>query len=104
MPLNDDLTPLSPAQEAHEEAQTYVEPWWHRVLVAFDQCCNVIFFKGQSGETISTHAARACRLGKLWGKAMIYFLNIFQADHGEDARAGDIARAKNLLRIEDAWK
>jgi hypothetical protein len=97
------ITPLSPAEEVIEEQTASREGWLHRILVALDQFGNVFLFRGQPGETISTHAARACRLGKTWGRAMSAFLDIFQADHGSKARAGDIERAKNLLRIEDAW-
>lgn len=102
--MADAITPLSPTEEIHEEGQAAQEGWIHRSLVAFDQLINVVLCKGQPGETISTHSARADRLGKTWGKWISRFLNIFQSDHGAKARAGDIERAKNLLRIEDAWK
>ncbi len=102
--MPDAIIPLTPAQETHEESQAAKEGWIHRSLVALDQFANVVFFRGQPGETISTHSARADRLGKAWGRVMSRFLNLFQSDHGAKARAGDIERAKNLLRIENAWQ
>lgn len=97
------ITPLSPAEEAQQEQQASQEGWARRSLVAFDQMCNVIIFRGQPGETISTHAARAARLGHKWGIWLSAALNVVQGDHGAKARAGDIERAKNLLRVENAW-
>lgn len=99
----DAIISLTPEQEAHQEQTAAREGWMHRSLVAFDQMVNVIIFRGQPGETISTHSARADRLGKTWGKVMSRFLNFFQSDHGAKARAGDIERAKNLLEIEARW-
>jgi hypothetical protein len=102
--MTDPVIALSTPQEEAQELQASQEGWAHRVLVALDQFGNVFLFRGQPGETISTHAARADRLGKTWGRWMCITLNLFQADHGSKARAGDIQRAKNLLRIENAWK
>lgn len=99
----DPVQPLTPQQEAVQEAQAAAEGWVHRSIVALDQLGNVWLFRGQPGETISTHSARADREGKAWGKYMCIFLNLFQGDHGAKARAGDIQRAKNLLRIENEW-
>lgn len=101
--MADAIIPLTPEQEVHQELTAAKEGWFHRSLVAFDQMINVIIFRGQPGETISTHSARADRLGKTWGKLMSRFLDLFQADHGAKARAGDIERAKNLLAIEARW-
>lgn len=101
--MPDVITPLTPAQESQQESQTAQEGWIYRSLVAFDQLCNVTLLRGQPGETVSTHAARAARLGKTWGVWLSAALNVIQSDHGARARAGDIERAKNLLRIEKAW-
>lgn len=51
----------------------------------------------QQDETISTHAWRAANEGKLWGKLMCDWLNLFQPNHGEKAAAGDLERA--LVRV-----
>jgi hypothetical protein len=99
----DPIVALTPAQEVIQEQQAASEGWAHRSIVAFDQLVNVFLLRGQPGETISTHAARADRLGNAWGVWMSRFLNIFQSDHGAKARAGDIQRAKNLLKIEESW-
>jgi hypothetical protein len=102
--MTDPIIALTPAQEAAQELQASQEGWAHRVIVALDQFINVFLVRGQPGETISTHAARADRLGKTWGIYMSRFLNVFQTDHGAKARAGDIQRAKNLLKIEEGWQ
>ena len=95
------LTPLTTAQTAVQEAKAIHQSYIHRVLVAFDQFCNVVFFFGRNDETISAHASRACIEGKTWGKWMSAFLNIFQADHGVMAQAGDAERAQSILQTEE---
>jgi hypothetical protein len=69
------------------------EGWVHRALVAFDIACNVIFLRGRQDETISSHSWRAAKEGKRWGKAMTWWLCLFQANHGEKAACGDLQRA-----------
>lgn len=79
------------------------EGWLHRFLVALDIFCNVTFLRGQQDETISTHSYRASLEGKLWGKLMTGWLNLFQANHGAKAASGDLQRAQvrvaTLLKI-----
>lgn len=75
------------------EAKAAAEPWWHRQLVALDVWMNSLFFNGYACETMSTHAWRASLEGKWWGKAMNWWLNGFQAQHGPQAASGDLERA-----------
>ncbi len=77
--------------------QAAKEGWLHRSLCAFDICVNVILIRGQQDETISTHSWRAAQEGKIWGKYMCWWLNLFQKDHGPQAAAGDLERA--LVRV-----
>jgi hypothetical protein len=58
-------------------AKVTQEGWLHRSLCAFDIAVNVILLRGQQDETISTHSWRAQQEGKLWGKAMCWWLNLF---------------------------
>lgn len=83
-----------------QEAQAAREGYVHRVLVAFDQFVNVLF-RGRPDETISARAYRAALEGKLWGRVMNAFLNIFQSDHGAKAAAGDLERAQAIMNTED---
>lgn len=69
------------------------EGWPHRAICAFDIFVNVVLLRGQQDETISTHSWRAAQMGRLWGKAMCWWLNLFQKDHGPQAAAGDLERA-----------
>lgn len=95
------LTPLNAVQTAAQEAKAIHQGYVHRVLVAFDQFMNVMIFFGRNDETISAHASRACLEGKIWGRLMSAFLNIFQADHGVKAQAGDAERARAILATEE---
>lgn len=80
-------------------AKAAAEPWWHRGLCAFDIAFNVIVLRGQQDETISTHSWRAQQEGKLWGKAMCWWLNLFQANHGPQAACGDLERATARVAV-----
>jgi small nuclear ribonucleoprotein (snRNP)-like protein len=71
-----------------------------RILVAFDIFMNVLLFNGQEDETISAHSWRASLQGKLWGKVMVTWLNLFQSDHGYNAAAGDLERAEEREATE----
>lgn len=84
-----------PLQEAKAAKDGYI----HRVLVAFDILVNVVF-RGRLDETISSRAYRAYLAGKLWGRLMNGFLNVFQADHGPKAVAGDLERSKAISSTE----
>jgi hypothetical protein len=84
-----------PVAEASASQDGYV----HRVLVAFDVFVNVLF-RGRMDETISARSYRAALQGKLWGKVMNAFLNLFQANHGALAAAGDLERADSVAGTE----
>jgi hypothetical protein len=86
-----------PIAEAKAAAEGYV----HRCLVALDIFMNVVFFFGQQGETMSTHAWIASQSGAWWGKLMNRWLDGFQANHGPQAASGDLERSQgevNRLR------
>lgn len=95
----DPITPLTPEQTAQTEAKVAKEGYVHRDLVALDQAANVVT-GGLPDETISSRAARASRQGKLWGRALSRFLNLFGKDHGAKAQAGDIERAEAVVAVE----
>lgn len=97
--MTNPITPLDPTQTQHEEEQAAKEGYVHRALVGLDQFVNVLT-GGEPDETISSRAARASVKGKIWGKAMSGFLNLFQKDHGAKAQAGDTERAKHVSDIE----
>lgn len=88
---------LSDVAAAEAKAQKEIYP--KRVLAAFDVFCNVVFFKGQQDETISTHSWRASLEGKLWGKAMIWWLNLMQPNHGQHAACGDLEKAAARVSV-----
>lgn len=75
------------------------EGWPHRAICAFDIFVNVVLLRGQQDETISTHSWRAQQEGKLWGKCMCWWLNLFQKDHGPQAAAGDLQRATARVAV-----
>lgn len=85
------------SQVAVAEGRAAHEGWLHRMLVAFDIAFNVIVLRGQQDETISTHSWRAQQEGKAWGKAMCWWLNGFQPNHGFKAASGDLERAKSRV-------
>ena len=86
---------------AQQEAQAAVEGYLHRCLVAIDVCCNVIFFKGRQGETLSARAYRASLENKAWGKVLNGALSLIQKDHGAKAAAGDLERAMSIAATEE---
>jgi hypothetical protein len=91
-PWNPDDIPAAMAKAASEK-------WVHRSLAAFDIAVNVILLRGQQDETISTHSWRAAQLGKLWGRAMCWWLNLFQPNHGPLAACGDLVRAMTRVAV-----
>ena len=85
------------SQVSIAEGRSSREGWLHRMLVAFDIVFNVIVLRGQQDETISTHSWRAQQEGKAWGKAMCWWLDGFQPNHGFKAASGDLERAKSRV-------
>lgn len=101
--MSNPITPLTPAQTAVEESQAAHEGFITRDLVAIDECAGEVLFGAPPDETISTEAAIASvedhgikkEIGTLVSKA----LDVFQHDHGADAAAGDLERAKAEEKI-----
>lgn len=94
------ITPISVAETAEQQAEVKKENLAVKDLVAVDECLSELT-GGPADETISSRAARAALQGKLWGKALSGFLNLFQKDHGAKAIAGDVERAESVIVIED---
>jgi hypothetical protein len=89
--------PIDAAFIAKYTKQAAGEWWPHRLLVVFDIFVNVCC-RGQQDETISARSYRAYLEGKLWGRVMNYWLNLFQYAHGPKAAVGDLWRAQ--ARVE----
>jgi len=92
--------PMNPANIAIAMEKSNHESRIHRWLDAFDIFLNVTFMNGQNDETMSAHAWRASCEGKLWGRAMNWWLNGFQPNHGYQAACGDLQRALNRVAVE----
>lgn len=93
------VKPLDLDETNKARAQAKKESYPIKVLIGFDQFVNVIA-GGHPGETISARSARAATQGKLWGKAMSGFLNLFQKNHGARAQAGDLERAETVEYLQ----
>jgi hypothetical protein len=87
------ITPLTVAQTAVQQQQANAENYCTRLLIAADIAANVAL-GGQEDETISTHTALMAQKHEFIGVVMSKFLNLFQADHGAKAAAGDAERAE----------
>jgi len=92
--------PQTPANIQLAMAKSNNEGRIHHWLNAFDIFLNVTFMNGQNDETMSAHAWRASLEGKLWGKAMNWWLCGFQPNHGYQAACGDLQRALNRAAVE----
>jgi hypothetical protein len=99
------ISPLTPAQEAAQEAIAAKENFAVRDLVAVDQCAGEVLFGAAPDETISTEAALASvedhGFKKEVGTVVSKALDIFQHDHGASAAAGDEYRAEQEIKIVD---
>lgn len=95
------ITPLTTAQVATEEAQAAHEGFIQRDLVAIDVMVNVIT-GGLPDETISSRLARDAQEHKIVGEIGSKILDLFQKDHGANAQAGDLERAMEVVRVEEA--
>ena len=106
MSTNTGITPLTPAQEAKDEQQVVHEGHVMEDLIAVDELGNTLLLGGHPGETMSSHFARMAtedtgvkkEIGELASKG----LDLFQKDHGANAEAGDVERAKIVTGLEDA--
>jgi len=85
------------------ELASLAEPYWLRVLVAFDVFCNVIA-GGLPGETISARCGRwgTRPHGHLVQRFILSWLNVIQPDHGWQAVSGDMGRAQRIVKTEAA--
>jgi hypothetical protein len=92
--------PFPPTLEETAQAKAAHEGRLLRLAVAFDIFINVLLLNGQEDETISTHAWRAKLEGKRWGKAVSWWLDLFQPGHGAQAAAGDLERAEERIAVE----
>lgn len=92
--------PMTPENIQAAMARANTEGRVHRWLDAFDIFLNVTFMNGQNDETMSAHAWRASCEGKLWGKAMNWWLDGFQPNHGYQAACGDLQRSLNRMAVE----
>ena len=94
---------LTPAQLQDAETRAAHEGYIHRVLVGFDQFWNVVF-GGQPDETISSRVRRISddseSKHKLLAVVLNHALNLFQANHGALAEAGDLERAQTVEATE----
>jgi hypothetical protein len=97
--MGNPVQPLTPEQEAKQMAQAGKEGYVKRVLIGFDQFVNTVA-GGHPDETISARSGRAATEGKVWGKAMAGFLNLFQSNHSAKAQAGDLERADIVEGLE----
>lgn len=100
--MNEPITPLDPAQVAIEEKQAASEGIVLHDLVALDMFASEIT-GGPQDETISTRLAidsiDGHGISKVVGKVGSELLDVFQHDHGADAAAGDMERAKTETGI-----
>jgi hypothetical protein len=97
--MSNPIIPLNSEQTAKKENKVAKEGYIKHLLVGFDHLLNVIS-GGLPDETISSRAARADLKGKVWGRVMSRFLDLFEKDHGSVAQAGDVARAKSVIKLE----
>ena len=95
-----DSRPMNPENIALAMARSNDESRIHRWLDGFDIFLNVTFMNGQNDETMSAHCWRAAQAGHLWGRAMNWWLEGFQPNHGYQAACGDLQRALNRIAVE----
>ena len=93
--------PIDAAFIAKYSARSAADKWYHRILVSFDVLVNVTF-RGQASETISGRSWRASLEHKLWGRAMNFYLNLYQSQHGPKAAVGDLQRAEAQIITNSA--
>lgn len=65
-----------------------VRKWIWNILISIDQLGNTLA-GGDPDETISSRSGKAKRDGKLWGRLMCRFLNVFDPGHCEGAIESD---------------
>lgn len=87
------VTPLNVEQTASEGAQAKRDSYVIRVLIALDMAANVAL-GGEEDETISSNTALMARKHEFLGVVVSRMLDLFQANHGAKAAAGDLERAE----------
>ena len=87
------VTPLDAAQTAMQEAKASREGYLIRVLIAADMAANVAL-GGEEDETISSDTALMAKKHVFLGVVVSRVLDLFQANHGAKAAAGDLERAE----------
>lgn len=96
--MSQPITPLTPTQVATEEQSAANENFIVRDLVAIDIAANTLT-GGKPDETISTRLAidsvKGRGVSKWMGNLGSRFLNLFQANHGASAAAGDLYRSQS---------
>lgn len=95
------------ADTAKSAAQVMSAPYWYRCLVALDLFANVLL-RGMYGMTLSSRIAiwaAMKRKGPVgWFVGMLLkALERLQADHGDEAMSGDIARAVIAMLTIAPW-
>lgn len=102
--MTDPITPLTPEQVAAQEAKTAKEGYFKKDLIGLDQFVNVET-GGNPDETISSRMARwdteSTGARHEIGKIISEGLDLFQADHGAKAEAGDLERSEAVRSIEN---
>lgn len=100
--MSNPITPLTPAQAVVEESQAKSENFILRDLVGVDIFVNELT-GGPMDETISTRLAidsvEGHGVSKVIGKLGSAILDKFQSNHGADAAAGDLERARSEVKI-----
>ncbi len=87
------VTPLDGKETARAEGSAAADGYLLRVLVALDMAANVAL-GGREDETISASTAMLARKHQFLGSVVSRMLDLFQADHGAKAAAGDLERAE----------
>ncbi len=87
------VTPLNAEQTASEGAQAKSDSYVIRVLIALDMAANVAL-GGAEDETISADTALMAKKHEFLGSMVSRILDLFQANHGAKAAAGDLERAE----------
>ena len=87
------VTPLNGDETRTAQKSAAADGYLLRVLVALDMAANVAL-GGREDETISANTAMMARKHQFLGSVMSRMLDLFQADHGAKAAAGDLERAE----------
>ena len=98
--MSDGIDPLTPEQQATQEAEASKEGFIKHNLIALDMLGNTLT-GGKPDETISSRLARSAEAGHKIGILGSKILDAFQRNHGAKAQAGDVERAKEVEALEE---